>query len=340
MSVLKRRTKGTMYGQYVIMYNPNDASYDISKNRGLTWTRTRQADLPDVNSDFFTNVKNRIAMSDDGRHIYVACYTARVGVFHSTDFLKTIEKLDLNTYTVFTPSIACSGDGKFVGATYSNASQVYSLTLSSDYGQTWKMSSLRNQGVLFADVKMSHSGQYIVVIASGSGYSTHCLHMSSDYGVTFNSVAFGGLIQGVAISGNGKYILCCGSKDYASDSGYVYCSGDQGQTWTKISNSTYYQSYGMNISYDGKYMIVDAGPSYSGVYISTDYGKTWTFKALDAFRYSIGAMSWDGKHTLIKSLGFPYDMYRSSDYLNSFTKVENGTEQIASYSMIMSKNMP
>lgn len=298
MSVLKRRSNNIKDGQYVIAFSDSRALIDISKDCGMTWTRRQPSDLPNVNEYFFSNDRTRIAMSGDGRHIYCSCYMANVGLLRSTDFLETAEpfKPD-NCYSVY--SIACNGRGNLVAVVCQNSNNKYDLMLSGDYGKTWRVSNgLKDNTVPLMGVEMSHSGRYVVAYASNSPYyTTHELFISSDYGETFSSEIFRGPITKIAISGDGKYMLCCCNRESSSKLYYAYYSGDYGKTWTKITDSSF-SARTLAISYDGKYMVIEGGYSYSGARISADYGKTWALKhSVIGNSFALGLSS-DGKYAI------------------------------------------
>ena len=321
MSVLKRRSNNIKDGQYVIAFSDSRALIDISKDCGMTWTRRQPSNLPNVNEYFFSNDRTRIAMSGDGRHIYCSCYMANVGLLRSTDFLETAEpfKPD-NCYSVY--SIACNGRGNLVAIVCRNSNNKYDLMLSGDYGKTWRVSNgLKDNTVPLMGVEMSHSGRYVVVYASNSPYyTTHELFISSDYGETFSSEIFRGPITKIAISGDGKYMLCCCNRESSSKLYYAYYSGDYGKTWTKITDSSF-SARTLAISYDGKYMIIEGGYSYSGARISADYGKTWALKhSVIGNSFALGLSS-DGKYAIAQESSSPYRMFKSSDYLGSFTEI-------------------
>lgn len=321
MSVLKRRSNNIKDGQYVIAFSDSRALIDISKDCGMAWTRRQPSDLPNVNEYFFSNDRTRIAMSGDGRHIYCSCYMANVGLLRSTDFLETAEpfKPD-NCYSVY--SIACNGRGNLVAIVCQNSNNKYDLMLSGDYGKTWRVSNgLKDNTVPLMGVEMSHSGRYVVTYASNSpSYTTHELFISSDYGETFSSETFRGPIKKIAISGDGKYMLCCCSRESSSNSHYTYYSGDYGKTWTKITDSSF-SARTLAVSYDGKYMVIEGGYSYSGARISADYGKTWALKHSVIGNSFALELSSDGKYAIAQESSSPYRMFKSSDYLGSFTEI-------------------
>lgn len=341
MSVLRRRSDDIKDGQYVVAFSSTRKLIDISKDCGVTWTRKQPSDLPNVDEYFFSNNNTKIAMSGDGRHIYCSCYMANVGLFRSTNFLETAEpfKPD-NCYSV--NSIACNGRGDLVAIVCKNNNSKYDLMLSGDYGKTWRVSNaLKDKTVSLGGVGMSHSGRYMVAYASSSNSSVHTLYVSSDYGETFSSETFAGPITKISISGDGKYMLCCCNRESSSKLYYAYYSGDYGKTWTKITNSSF-SARTLGISYDGKYMVIEGGYSYSGARISADYGKTWALKhSILGSGFALD-MSCDGKYAIAQEAASPYRMFKSSDYLDSFSEISGAPTISGSRAyyqfIIMSKN--
>ena len=68
-------------------------------------------------------------------------------------------------------------------------------------------------------------------------------------------------------------------------------------------------------------MVIEGGYSYSGARISADYGKTWALKhSVIGNSFALGLSS-DGKYAIAQESSSPYRMFKSSDYLGSFTEI-------------------
>jgi len=91
--------------------------------------------------------------------------------------------------------------------------------------------------------------------------------LSSNYGSSFSSLGTISGTNGVAISGNGQYILVGG----IGSSGTTYLSSDYGASFSPTSLQLA-NTYSYDISESGQYMV--AGISGYGEY-SDDYGQTW-----------------------------------------------------------------
>lgn len=100
--------------------------------------------------------------------------------------------------------------------------------------------------------------------------------LSSDYGSSFPNLSTVTGTNGVAISGNGQYILVGGS----GSGGNTFLSSDYGANFSATSlvagaTSAY------DISESGRYMIAGV---YPNLYVSTDYGASWSNKLGGDFR--------------------------------------------------------
>lgn len=187
---------------------------------------------------------------------------------------------------------------------HSSISSVTSSSSSGDYGDGWVA---RGTAVGWFDIALSHNGQYQVAVSSGRPY------VSSNYGVTWSVVGTvpSGNWTSVAISDNGQYQtatrgvgLIYISSDYGANwastassknwfccamsadgqyqsavvySGYIFVSNDYGANWSQVGISTTWT--GITISADGsRQYATSASGANKGVYVSTDYGNTWTRK--------------------------------------------------------------
>lgn len=199
---------------------------------------------------------------------------------------------------------ATSSDGSMKVAV-TDRSGIYA---SKDYGQTW--SQLGNYTNDFQAIAMDHSGQ-VVVVGVNAGpimYSTNGgqnftrasaptrvwfgMAMNNNgsvmYAITFNESMYLSDDVGQSWFRNtnspynfGYYSIACDSSGRYVVAGLqatarVTFSQDFGKTWstsTATSSTAIYTAVAM--SYDGQYMAAVAFAS--GIYVSSDYGASWTF---------------------------------------------------------------
>jgi hypothetical protein len=151
--------------------------------------------------------------------------------------------------------------GQFV-----TASQQYGhLYLSSDFGQSWKVSTVPRSS--WNQVGVSSDGQYQVACGSEAP-----IYLSSDYGENWSATGFTGNWTGIAISGDGQYVV---AGHYAS---HIYYSSDFGQTFTQSATSG--QRAWISVHMAGISGYVTALAVTSGIFHSTDFGQTWSAKSV------------------------------------------------------------
>jgi hypothetical protein len=182
-------------------------------------------------------------------------------------------------------SVSMSSDGKYQIA----AQTTNQIARSVDYGNTWLV--VATAGSNYFQTAMSYEGQNQYVSISGSRLITR----STNYGSTWTNttaLAIGSTIWGVACSSDGSIVIAT----HATSSTTIRVSNDFGVNWaigTSV-NSTGGIQRGCAMSASGKYVAVlypttDPSSTTSGIYISTDYGSTWTKRgsALDWYNIAI-----------------------------------------------------
>lgn len=231
----------------------------------------------------------------------------------SGDYGATFTYDPSSTGTSWFSSVSASRDGKYVLATSGGWGVNGDIISSQDFGETW-------------DIKLS-TGQWFRTFVDETGmnqivgnYSSQ-VYYSDDYGSNFSSfpeplTSFGGAM----VSGDGNYKVVW--EGYESGSGSrVYVSTDW-VTWD-VSAHLSVRLNGGAISNDGKYMAIVSSDGYNSpekyVNLSSDYGVTWTQKALSPGdqHWSKASMSSDGKNMI--AIGGPDTAtqnrnYRSVDY--------------------------
>ena len=188
-------------------------------------------------------------------------------------------------------AVSMSGKGKyqtFVQRAQADATCPQgNLYTSSDYGKSY---TVRLENLNLTGVAVSNSGRFQTAVVQGNTTTTPpqegYIYTSLDFGNTWvqNSNAPSNGWYGVAISGSGQYQLAL-SNTYKSEpnNGYLYTSQDYGQTWTPRKEPGEQLWLNGAISATGQVQTAvvfgtitsdDVLPGY--IYLSKDYGGTWT----------------------------------------------------------------
>jgi hypothetical protein len=250
-------------------------------------------------------------------------------------------------------SIASSSSGEYQIACVSNGS-IYS---SSNYGESWSSSNSPNTLKNWKSVAMSACGQYqTVVIYNG------VIYYSQNFGSFWTAQSTTANWQSVAVSASGQYQTAVATSGYiytstnfgkswsqqtttalswksvaVSASGQyqtaivfgsssIYTSTNYGSTWNTISVSSSNLNWcSVDISVSGQYQT--ALVYGYNIYISSDYGNSWSYvSGTSNYWLSVG-MSESGQYQVAStnSTNGSY-YYTSSDYGNSWTRSSTGIE--------------
>jgi hypothetical protein len=272
----------------IIFSNLNAYNYSVFLSK---WRSISQS-FYGLNMYIYNCPQQCIAISSTGQYQNIFCATAafysnNYGIdWHQSTFNFNIYQLNSFYHAA---GIAVSSNGKYVTIpTYPN------VAYSHDYGVTYQLSksviSALTDNSRGYNVAMSSSGQYQTAQYSKNIYYSH------DFGVTWNLSTFPFITQNqqnyylisIACSGNGKYQII----------GFT---------------NTFYVN---DIS--GNY---NAPPS--GIYISQDYGETWTTNIfLDLEGIFSVSMSNSGKYITVSTnnTNLYNNIYCSSNYGLSFIK--------------------
>jgi len=166
-------------------------------------------------------------------------------------------------------------------------------------------------------IASSSSGKYVIgFVSTNSGTSN--LYNSSDFGKTWQLKYIlnddGGF--NCAISASGQYQI---GTDFRSAS--IIISKDYGVTFSKFNTEV--NPWGVSISLTGQYISIITGNNNWGgtqgpLYLSNDYGTTWTIKNIGNINNASTSISSDGKYQTVVSVS---TIYKSSDYGNTFKKI-------------------
>jgi photosystem II stability/assembly factor-like uncharacterized protein len=201
-------------------------------------------------------------------------------------------------------NIASSFNGRFV-ATVGTNDYIY---VSSDGTTTCApRASIRS----WLSICMSNSGKHLAATASGD-----TIYISSDWGATWASKgtaqSWSGQNTNIAMSGDGRYIMA------PTQSGYVYRSADYGQSWSTVNGSGLDAGVcGIAMSASGRYVAYATAGMDNGIYLSSDYGMTYTLCLTMANPFGL-AMSASGQY--ISAARYGGNIYVSGDYGVTFTQ--------------------
>jgi len=268
----------------------------ISSNYGKTWTETVVG----------SSVQAwRFAMISGDGSTMMARADAQL-LWKSTDYGTTWTSMTWNAaesatyYGAATPMILAYDGNRMCSAIMTNTNTTlptYSLTLSTDGGETWTTVSSTNGRI--DTLSMSKSGQYIVIIYGDNATKPK---YSDDYGVTFITLTNGAIynypsnMRGYnsksTISNTGKlwhrYWMDAGLTPTAVLYGIdvntgTVTNGENNATLTQFSMTPYAagEGHSLNSSNDGKYILYTGyqqwgQPRLQVMYYSNDYGGSFT----------------------------------------------------------------
>ena len=177
-------------GKYGTATTFNDGIY-ITDNYGVTWIKSTA--IIDKNW-------KAVFLSDSGK-LQTAC-SFRDGIYTSNDYGVTWNKSNVPSDNFI--KVSGSGNGKFL-TVCSDLGKIY---ISNDYGTIWN-EAYNDPSITFTDVKVSSTGQYILVSCTDS---TNNLYYSSNYGNRFDiNTLVNYNILCLSISSSGQFYSSCGS---------------------------------------------------------------------------------------------------------------------------------
>jgi len=209
---------------------------------------------------------------------------------------------------------------------YGYNGQIYRST---NYGATWSVLA-GSFYTFWASLAVSASGQYMVGTDHFSGFNTNgYVYTSSDFGITWTrltSLPF--VVLGpIRVSASGQYQTVTGQGIP------LYRSSDYGQTWSSTGTTDRYA--GVAVSASGQYQTATSFTFDGGsgsIYVSANYGATWTVYGSTGIIYRQPAISASGRYQAI----FVIDsgMYYSSNYGVTWTFI--ASPNVSLYGIAMS----
>jgi len=266
-----------------------------------------------------------IDASEDGQVQIAVSYGGNIA--KSEDGGETWRYIDhfIISYPEAYNKVKVSNDAKYVLIATFNG-YVY---LSDDYGESYW--SLFSRSV-WRGVAVSDSGQYMVAGNEGSGsYPDYVsfIEISKNYGSTWTRTNFDDLIvYSVGISGDGNCITVgFGNWEGAAVTAFAV-SVDGGLTFAFKSLTTIDDGYlisDVRMSYDGQYQVISdrgwIGGALGKVWVSEDYGATWTQKGINDAWTCIAMERNDHNHLIVGKDGW---MRESFDFGDTWTEIFTG----------------
>jgi hypothetical protein len=249
-------------GQYVLAA-AKDVSSDmgflyLSSNSGTTWT-----------SKLSKRSWQNLSISATGQYMYACGWDDSVSpvdyyIYRSTNYGSSFTQINVTSLGLTSKSIIrdvqVSPDGQYVIFSYENPSGNDILFLSSDYGATFG-------GIYSASVIQGCSVSQYCGLLTVYGQTPTGLKTSTDGGLNW-IIQSGGTLGNVHPNYNGQYQL----------SGKGSASTITTNSWsTSIAGPTGVNSFVNYISAQGDFMVfVRYSGGSIGIYISNNYGTTWT----------------------------------------------------------------
>jgi hypothetical protein len=242
----------------------------ISNNYGSTWVNP---------APFSSTTRDNISISIGGTGQFMAVARRPGQILLSSDYGVTWSARGLAPKWV---SIAISDNGQyFIGSVNELADPTSNIYISSNSGITMNRVFPYGFDIQPNSVDMSGTGQYMTAVTEAA-YPTGSIGwilVSTNYGMTFTNTNPGFNLGGgpqVAMSSTGQYQLIT-----LNAPSFILLSTDFGQTWSNIdslipSPPPVVNYNGPAVSKNGKYMLVTAGGGDTDVWVSDNYGVTWT----------------------------------------------------------------
>eukprot|EP01034_Spumella_vulgaris_P028259 gene28259-35091_t len=248
-----------------------------------------------------------IALSQSGQYA-VAYGQYGAGIFISSDFGYSFGYTNADNYAVWMGVVMSSS-----ASTMFALSQYYGIYMSSDYGNSWTLNNNVPTYSYLNCIAASSDLQYVFVGATNGG----SLFISSDGGNSFTaaSVSAYGYAQNtwyaIACSESGQYIA-------ASSYSYIFTSNNSGESWTQATFTTYVNQQrftSLDSSASGQYMYGVNNNYYQGIFVSSDYGVTWSVavNSVSSYYYSITCDS-TGMYVSAATTSGSVSVYNSVDF--------------------------
>lgn len=273
-----------------------------------------------------------ISTNSSGKYQLLAASGAQK-VIVSNDYGTTWKNANIGTDLHYTGT-AMSSNGQYMYLAPGSGDPINWVYKSSNYGVTWTDTlQLTLNSTRINKIRCSNDGSLVVALVAEG------LYISTDYAVNWGSVNTTlANAKDIAISSNGQYITVI------TDSN-IYQSNNYGSSFTDyIQLQPAGVWTGIAMSSNGKYQaitdFVDNSPDTGQIYVSDDFGSTWTARGVSEGWLNV-AVSSDGKDLYAsKSVnsGNLKTLYYSDDYGVSWNASNLTSKDIRDISISNDKN--
>jgi photosystem II stability/assembly factor-like uncharacterized protein len=276
--------------QYAIT-SGGSALFWTSNDSGQTWASTS------FSPGSLGAGSNAFAISSTGQKQAVCAGDSYL--YESTNYGVTWVK---NSNNIVCNFVALSSDG-----TYRSVTNIDSptITYSSNSGSSWSTITPTGAGTIgLCGITMSSNGQRQVAAQTAGN-----IYTATNYAATFSKITqigVAGTFQGIAQSTSGQYVVAyCASG--------LFVSPDYGVTWGSliagVNSGNYIASVG--ISGNGRVMVA-CDPAGSNLFISTNYGASFSKTASPATSPTSIAINSTGSVVLLSCGVFGATVYKTS----------------------------
>ena len=248
-------------GQYVMTASSDGATDRLynSSDFGVTW----------VGRGYASNAWVQVAISASGQYQVGAATSLAIQI--SRDYGVTWSATDSSRSW---SCIAISSSGQYITAPVASVN----IFKSSDYGVSF---TTQSNASTWSCVAMSSTGQ---IQLAGLSTTASVMYVSTDYGVNWANTGSSpsAIYRSLAISSTGQYrvgVTATGTTDTIKRSNN-YDSG-----WTAVGASTNYFAIAMSAT--GQYQTAVSQTSGGTIYISSNFGETWSSGANDSRSLSV-----------------------------------------------------
>jgi collagen type VII alpha len=252
----------------------------LSSNYGVNWSQVFST----------TNDWQSISMSSSGQYQTALAYGGGIYISNNYGFSWNLISGTINTWK----SISISSSGQYQTAVSSGTSGI--IYISQNYGVSWnQVNSISGDWIA---VSLSSTGQYQTSLTNGSNGQ---IYISNNYGVSWSTIPdLTNDWQSISMSLNGQYQTIC-----VQYSNYIYTSNNYGVSWVPILVTNIYSNfYSVSISGNGQYQTTCVNGVGGLIYISTNYGLTWTSIPNMSGNWTSVAVSTNGQYQIASNSGY------------------------------------